>query len=114
MLALLSAPRLGESASWQGPSDRAGSTPPDCRALTGALGSGIGPPPWQGHDPRRPEAMISAATPSVPSHGDRDPTVLVVEEDDVARCFLAVIWRCCGASSTVAEPSLAGVIRGVI
>jgi len=38
--------------------------------------------------------MISAATPSVPSHGDRDPTVLVVEEDDVARSFLAVIWRC--------------------
>jgi short chain dehydrogenase len=47
MLALLSAPRLGGSASWQGPSDRAGSTPPDCRALTGALGSGIGPPPWR-------------------------------------------------------------------
>lgn len=33
--------------------------------------------------------MISAATPSAPSHGDRDPTVLVVEEDDVARSFLA-------------------------
>ena len=33
--------------------------------------------------------MISAATPSVPSDGDRDPTVLVVEEDDVARSFLA-------------------------
>jgi DNA-binding response OmpR family regulator len=35
--------------------------------------------------------MMSAATPSVPSHGDRDrdPTVLVVEEDDVARSFLA-------------------------
>jgi DNA-binding response OmpR family regulator len=33
--------------------------------------------------------MISAPTPSVPSYGDRDPTVLVVEEDDVARAFLA-------------------------
>ena len=33
--------------------------------------------------------MISAATPSVPSDGDREPTVLVVEEDDAARSFLA-------------------------
>jgi hypothetical protein len=35
--------------------------------------------------------MICAAN---PSHGDCDPSVLVVEEDDVARSFLAVIWRC--------------------
>ena len=33
--------------------------------------------------------MISAATPSVTSDGDRDPTVLVVEEDAAGRCFLA-------------------------
>jgi CheY-like chemotaxis protein len=33
--------------------------------------------------------MISAATPSVTSDGDRDPTVLVVEEDAAARSFLA-------------------------
>ena len=33
--------------------------------------------------------MISPATPCGPSHGDRDPSVLVVEEDDVARAFLA-------------------------
>jgi hypothetical protein len=35
--------------------------------------------------------MISPATPSVPSDGGRHPTVLVVEEDDVTRSFLAVI-----------------------
>jgi hypothetical protein len=46
-----------------------------------------------GHDPRRREAMTSAANPSINSDGDRDPIVLVVEEDDVARSFLAVIWR---------------------
>jgi hypothetical protein len=40
--------------------------------------------------------------------------ILLAEEDETTRVFLAVIWRCCGASSTVAEPSLAGVIRGVI
>jgi len=33
--------------------------------------------------------MRSTATPSVLSHDDREPTVLVVEEDDVARSFLA-------------------------
>src|ERR1700680_1516532 len=33
--------------------------------------------------------MIPAATPSVPSDGDRDPTVLVIDEDDVVRSFLA-------------------------
>ena len=26
--------------------------------------------------------------------------ILVVEEDPATRAFLAVIWRCCGASST--------------
>ena len=37
--------------------------------------------------------MISPAIPTAPSHGDGDPIVLVVEEDEAARSFLAVIWR---------------------
>jgi response regulator RpfG family c-di-GMP phosphodiesterase len=49
------------------------------------LGSGIGPPPVAGHQTRRPQ-MIAAAT---TSREDRDPTVLVAEEDDAARAFLA-------------------------
>src|SRR6202035_3324644 len=55
----------------------------------GRLAVGDRPAALAGHDPRRPGAMISAATPSVPSDGKRDPTVLVVEEDDAARSFLA-------------------------
>jgi hypothetical protein len=35
--------------------------------------------------------MIAATT---TSFEDCDPTVLVAEEDDAARAFLAVIWRC--------------------
>ena len=35
--------------------------------------------------------MTAAATTSCE---DRDPTLLVAEEDEVARAFLAVIWRC--------------------
>jgi len=38
--------------------------------------------------------MISTAVPGVPTDANRHPTVLVVEEDEAARSFLAVIWRC--------------------
>jgi DNA-binding response OmpR family regulator len=52
------------------------------------LWSGIGPPPCRATT-KEAEMMISAATASVPSDGDRDPTVLVVDEDEVVRSFLA-------------------------
>ena len=66
---------------------RSGPTPPDCGALTGALGSGIGPPPWRATN-KEARGDDLCSYPQRP-RCDREPTVLVVEEDDVARSFLA-------------------------